>query len=937
MSNASDFVIENGVLKKYVGPGGDVVVPEGVTEIGEWAFSRIDTLTSILIPDHITSIGKWAFFHCPSLADVTLSKNLAKIGGSAFEGCGKLQSVDLPDSIQNIGDGAFRETGFYQSEANWVDGALYLGHTLIRAKDTLVGEYSVRNGTICIADGAFRGCGNLSCVVLPDGLISIGKEALCACRSLSSISIPDSVSFLGPSTFHGCTNLTNITMPKGIKDFADGILSESNIKTIRFPETLISVERSAFYGCNIEEIMLPYSAINGEMFGQSGKTIILTVTRPDKAPARVVASFRKEYWSQTWNYPLDYLLPLSEDAIPVYDKLVAGGSYDGFSMNENGRIRAALWRLADTEYPVANELRGAFADFLGSKLSKAIKFAEEDKAPKYIRTLVNIGAINADNQKKASKALAKSEVPEIRAMADQLTVSAEPAQPAQQEADGIDPRFTARIKKINAIGVLTRSGIETLPSVKQKDGADAPADYLRLILAEYCRQVRTEDCLPVPLADEAAELLDRASLNAALRTVYDSVTNEKQQLAALLPLFRYAEGSVIRELYPKNRYIKWKEPTANRALLLSDTREAMLYADKQGLLERYADVRGTDADTLRDTVLAEFGLDANGRKNYDLGAGTVTVSLGADLTLDLFDESAGKAVKSIPKKNADPEKYEAAKADFAELKKNVKQVAKNRSDRLFQAFLTGREFKAADWKAVYLQNPVLNAVGRLIVWAQGEKTFTLTASGPANSGLQACNVTDEPIRVAHPMEMSAAETSAWQKYFTAQSLKQPFQQVWEPMHMPEEIKPDRYAGCMIPYYRFNGQVKHGISVYDFDFHDNIDITLNGCSAEIERIDWQRHEINMDDRFEIKQFGFANYTRQVNHVVAYLDRVTVWDRVRKDDMTVMDLMPGFTLAQITEFITAAQEANATNVLAALLEYKNANFADFDPMDEFTLEW
>ncbi len=72
MSNASDFVIENGVLKKYVGLGGDVVVPEGVTEIGEWAFSRIDTLTSILIPDHITSIGKWAFFHCPSLADVTL-------------------------------------------------------------------------------------------------------------------------------------------------------------------------------------------------------------------------------------------------------------------------------------------------------------------------------------------------------------------------------------------------------------------------------------------------------------------------------------------------------------------------------------------------------------------------------------------------------------------------------------------------------------------------------------------------------------------------------------------------------------------------------------------------------------------------------------------------------------------------------------------------
>ena len=62
-----------------------------------------------------------------------------------------------------------------------------------------------------------------------------------------------------------------------------------------------------------------------------------------------------------------------------------------------------------------------------------------------------------------------------------------------------------------------------------------------------------------------------------------------------------------------------------------------------------------------------------------------------------------------------------------------------------------------------------------------------------------------------------------------------------------------------------------------------------------------------------------------------------DRVRKDDVSVMDFMSGFTLAQITEFISEAQEANAVNVLAALLEYKNNNFADFDPMDEFTLEW
>ena len=225
----------------------------------------------------------------------------------------------------------------------------------------------------------------------------------------------------------------------------------------------------------------------------------------------------------------------------------------------------------------------------------------------------------------------------------------------------------------------------------------------------------------------------------------------------------------------------------------------------------------------------------------------------------------------------------------------------------------------------------------MVVWAQGKQTFSLNDTGVIGSAKQPYVITAEPIRVAHPMEMDADDVKAWQKYFTRHGLKQPFQQVWEPVHTAKEIKEDRYAGCMIPYYRFVKQEKHGIHVTDEDFHNEITIKIDGCSTAIERIDWRRHEIRMEDRFEIRSFGFRKYTRQVNHVVAYLDRITVWDRVRKDDPTVMDLMPGFTLTQITEFIAAAQEANATNVLAALLEYKNVNFADFDPMDEFTLEW
>ena len=58
MSNMNDFVIENGVLKKYAGRGGDVTIPDGITEIGEGAFSRRSTLTSVTIPAGVTEIGE---------------------------------------------------------------------------------------------------------------------------------------------------------------------------------------------------------------------------------------------------------------------------------------------------------------------------------------------------------------------------------------------------------------------------------------------------------------------------------------------------------------------------------------------------------------------------------------------------------------------------------------------------------------------------------------------------------------------------------------------------------------------------------------------------------------------------------------------------------------------------------------------------------------
>ena len=100
-SKDSDFVIiGNGVLTKYTGSGGDVVIPEGVTSIGEEAFKDCKSLTGIVIPARVTSIGEEAFEYCGCLMSVTIPNGVTSIGGSAFADCKNLTSVTIPRRLE---------------------------------------------------------------------------------------------------------------------------------------------------------------------------------------------------------------------------------------------------------------------------------------------------------------------------------------------------------------------------------------------------------------------------------------------------------------------------------------------------------------------------------------------------------------------------------------------------------------------------------------------------------------------------------------------------------------------------------------------------------------------------------------------------------------------------------------------------------------------
>lgn len=101
-----DFTIENGVLKKYNGSGGYVVVPDGVKTIDERAFYNNLTITGVRLPDSVMQIKSFAFYACANLKEATLPSDLRTIGTSAFYEC-NLQSLTLPGSLTYVDSGAF--------------------------------------------------------------------------------------------------------------------------------------------------------------------------------------------------------------------------------------------------------------------------------------------------------------------------------------------------------------------------------------------------------------------------------------------------------------------------------------------------------------------------------------------------------------------------------------------------------------------------------------------------------------------------------------------------------------------------------------------------------------------------------------------------------------------------------------------------------------
>lgn len=270
-----DFEIVDGCLKKYKGNKQNVVIPDGVTSIEDYAFYNSDSIVSVTLPQGITSIGYCSFGSCSRLTNISVDENnkhYKSIDGNLYskDGAKLLQyssgkknaTFEILENVSEI-----EETAFYGCEVlsyitvdkknkhyMAVDGNLYSkdGKTLVKyaigKKDN---SFKILNGIESIGSWAFTDCSYLSSVYIPNTVTHIGAFAFRGCINLIDIVIPNSVKEINAFAFALCTKMSSIVISDSVTSIGTcAFLNCSRLTSITIPDSVTEIGFGAFRDCS---------------------------------------------------------------------------------------------------------------------------------------------------------------------------------------------------------------------------------------------------------------------------------------------------------------------------------------------------------------------------------------------------------------------------------------------------------------------------------------------------------------------------------------------------------------------------------------------------------------------------------------------------------------------------------------------------------------
>ena len=344
----------------------DLVIPDGVTEIGNFAFDGCIGLKSVTIPKSVTSIGDFAFMDCEALERVIVSDLAAWCGiefGSyanpllnspvrLYLNDAEIADLHIPDGVTEIKDNAFTH-GTYES-------------------------VRIPKSVTAIGESAFSYCASLKSVTFEEnsGLSSIGANAFRSCAALTEIAIPSGVTEIGDGAFEYCETLASITFAKDSRLAsigADAFQSCSALTKIAIPSGVTEVGSRAFELCYTLAEVWNYSelpiAVGGSEFGQVANYAKNVYTSDEESRQTWTAEGYLFYEDETVSYLIDYRGGETELTLPAESPKGRAYQIGQYAFNNSDPISIHI--PADVNGIDANAFKDVFS-------LKSITVAEEN-------------------------------------------------------------------------------------------------------------------------------------------------------------------------------------------------------------------------------------------------------------------------------------------------------------------------------------------------------------------------------------------------------------------------------------------------------------------------------------------------------------------------------------------------------------------------------
>lgn len=300
-----------------------VVLPDGVSTLGNYAFNKCASLATVSLGNSLTAIGNYAFSDCEKLESVTFGSALETIGERAFASA-KISSLVLPatvktigvwafynnpltaitfnDGLQSIGSRAFygvsvqtlnipnsvTELGSYAFSGCKSLETVTIGTGVTKISDYTFNTCSALTQISCpsvteIGKNAFSGCSSLSDIPLNDKITSLGNYVFSGCSAIESLVIPNSVTSIGSYAFEKCTKLTSATLGTGISSIPDYMFSScSALTSVVLPENITGIGKYAFQSTAFTELPLTASITEIKDYAFKSCTKLTSVAIPDR-------------------------------------------------------------------------------------------------------------------------------------------------------------------------------------------------------------------------------------------------------------------------------------------------------------------------------------------------------------------------------------------------------------------------------------------------------------------------------------------------------------------------------------------------------------------------------------------------------------------------------------------------------------------------------